>query len=176
MNLRTVQAAIFDMDGVLWRGREALPGLVELFQFLHERGIPYRLATNNSRRTQADYAAKLADLGVPNIPEENILTSGIVTAAYLRTQYPVGTGLYVIGGPGLIHELTRAGFALRDHDVSAVVVGIDSGVHLQQGAPRHQAHPPRGSVYRVQRRSNDTAGRWACPRRGQHRCHAASRD
>jgi 4-nitrophenyl phosphatase len=137
MDLRTIKAAVFDMDGVLWRGKEALPGLTELFEFLHERAIPYRLATNNSRRTQADYAAKLADLGVPNVPEENILTSGIVTASYLRTQYPAGTGLYVIGGPGLIHELTRAGFALRDHDVSAVVVGID--LEFTYNKARHAA-------------------------------------
>ncbi|XWX04247.1 HAD-IIA family hydrolase [Aggregatilineales bacterium SYSU G02658] len=125
MNLREIKAAVFDMDGVLWRGNEALPGLAELFQFLHARAIPYRLATNNSRRTPAEYAAKLAKLGVPNVPESNILTSGIVTAAYLQTRYPAGTGLYVIGGPGLKQELTQAGFVLRDEDVRAVVVGID---------------------------------------------------
>jgi 4-nitrophenyl phosphatase len=144
MNLTTIKAAVFDMDGVLWRGSEALPGLVALFEFLHARGIPYRLATNNSRRTPADYTAKLAALGVSHVPEASILTSGIVTAAYLQTRYPAGTGLYVIGGAGLKQELAQAGFDLRDEDVRAVVVGID--LDFTYAKARHATRLIRGGA------------------------------
>ena len=48
MNLSDIEAVVMDMDGVLWRGDEALPGLTDFFQMLRERDLPFVLATNNS--------------------------------------------------------------------------------------------------------------------------------
>jgi 4-nitrophenyl phosphatase len=42
-DLRLVQALIIDMDGVLWRGSEALAGLVDFFAFLRRNAISFRL-------------------------------------------------------------------------------------------------------------------------------------
>lgn len=126
MNFSAIRALVFDMDGVLWRGDDALPGLVELFTFLAERDLPFCLATNNSRRTQADYVARLARMGVQGVDEKRILTSGLATAIYLQGIYPPGTRLHVVGGSGLRHELETRGFVLADEDVQAVIVGIDT--------------------------------------------------
>ena len=59
-----IKAIISDMDGVLWRGAQALPGLTDLFDFLFAREISFVLATNNSRNTPEDYVKKLALMGV----------------------------------------------------------------------------------------------------------------
>lgn len=121
----SIKAIISDMDGVLWRGSQALPGLTDFFNFLFERDINFVLATNNSRNTPADYVEKLASMGVAGINPCHIVTSGTATAITLQAQYPAGTRVYVVGGPGLKQLLCDAGFQLVDRDAELVVCGID---------------------------------------------------
>lgn len=116
---------IADMDGVLWRGNEALPGLVAFFDFLREKNLPIALATNNSSRSPQDYVTKLGAMGVTGIDPRQIITSGAATASYLTTQYTAGTRIHVVGMPGLIAQIESAGFKAAEDDVAAVVVGID---------------------------------------------------
>lgn len=125
MKLNEIDAVIMDMDGVLWRGSEPLPGLPAFFDFLHRRGLPFVLATNNSRRAQDDYISKLAGMGVHGIQRQQILTSGTATVSYMCQHYPPGTTVYLIGGPGLRELLLQAGYALVEKDAQVVVVGID---------------------------------------------------
>lgn len=119
------KAVISDMDGVLWRGAQALPGLTDFFDFLFERDISFVLATNNSRNTPEDYVKKLATMGVSGIQPCHIVTSGTATAITLQAQYAAGTRVYVVGGHGLKQLLSDAGFQLVDRDAELVVCGID---------------------------------------------------
>ena len=114
-----------DMDGVLWRGGEALPGLHAFIAFLKQQGIPFVMATNNSSKTPLDYVEKLAGLGVPDIAAEQIITSSGATAMVMRDRYPAGTPVYVVGMAGLRDALQGAGFTLVEEGASVVVVGID---------------------------------------------------
>ena len=57
--LREAKAWIFDMDGVLYRGSEVLPGVKELLDALTLRERPVMLATNNSMSTPEAYERKL---------------------------------------------------------------------------------------------------------------------
>lgn len=128
MKFTKIEAAVLDMDGVLWRGDQPLEGLVELFQWFTEQDIPYMLATNNSSKTPDDYVAKLARMGVENVPRERIVTSATATAAYLQGEYPAGTRMYVIGQKGIRQALDDAGFDISDESddpVEVVVVGVD---------------------------------------------------
>jgi 4-nitrophenyl phosphatase len=120
-----IAGIILDMDGVLWRGDESLPGMVDFLSMLRGRGLPFVLATNNSSKTPADYVAKLERMGVPGITERQIVTSGMATATYLRERSPQGTRIHVIGGNGLRQAMLDAGFVLADTDVEFVVVGLD---------------------------------------------------
>ena len=120
-----IEALICDMDGVLWRGSVPLPGLTELFDFFRAREIKFALATNNSRNTQADYVKKLADMGVNGVQPHHIITSGTATLSYLKTQYPPGTRLFVIGGDGLKRTLGDAGYKLAEDGAEVVVCGLD---------------------------------------------------
>lgn len=132
MKYTDIRAVVFDMDGVLWRDDEAMKGLVEMFEWLTEANILYALATNNSSKTQADYVAKLARLGVMNVPESAIITSSVATAIYLRSRYPAGTRVYVVGMKGIRESLENAGFDLlapdadpRQEPPPLVVCGVD---------------------------------------------------
>lgn len=130
MNFDTISGVILDMDGVLWRGEMALPGLDDAFAWLTERAVPYALLTNNSGKTQAQYIEKLARLGIHGVPAERILTSAVATADDLGRQYPAGTRVYVVGMDGLRHALDEAGFDIVDEtsDAEIVVAGIDTGL------------------------------------------------
>ncbi|MEQ8672835.1 MAG: HAD-IIA family hydrolase [Aggregatilineales bacterium] len=126
MKFSKIRGVVMDMDGVLWRGDQPLEGIVELFQWLGESELPFVLATNNSSKTQADYVAKLARMGVEDVSPERIITSATATADYLSTQYPAGTRVYVVGEKGIRQALDNAGFDVVDEgEVQIVVAGID---------------------------------------------------
>lgn len=125
MDFSQILAVVMDMDGVLWRGNERLPGMVALFDLLKQRGLPFILATNNATRTAADYVQKLAEMGVSDVPESAIITSGIATTAYLRAHYPAGTRVHVLGGSGLHRTIADAGYPLVDEGAQVVVAGAD---------------------------------------------------
>jgi 4-nitrophenyl phosphatase len=126
MTFAGLDGVILDMDGVLWRGNEALPGAAAFLDWLRSRGIPFALASNNSSRTPRDFVRKCAQLGLGIIDERHIVNSGAVAVAYLLAHYPPGTPVYVLGGDGLKEMVVRAGFPLSDADkVPVVLVGID---------------------------------------------------
>jgi 4-nitrophenyl phosphatase len=124
IDFSTIDGVVSDMDGVLWQGDTALPGLQELFATARRRGIPIALATNNSSKSAAEYVDKLRRLGVEGVGEGAIVTSRRVMVDYLRSHYPQGTGIYVIGVPGLADAIAAAGFAVGQN-ARAVVVGND---------------------------------------------------
>ncbi len=122
--LHGIRHLIIDMDGVLWRGDEPLPGLQEFFAFLRRRHIDFVLATNNSSRLPEQYVAKLTRLGV-EVAVERVLTSAQATAAYLSTIAPPGARVYAIGEEGVRRALEQCGFVLTDERAAYVVIGWD---------------------------------------------------
>jgi 4-nitrophenyl phosphatase len=125
--LRAARAFVFDMDGVLYRGDEPLPGVAALLDLLTRRGRGFILATNNSTATPASYVTKLARMGLA-VPAEAILTSALATRDYLQAELPPESGLYVIGSPAL-REVLFTGtpfYPVADEEQpAAVVVGLD---------------------------------------------------
>lgn len=120
---------LIDMDGVLYRGHELIPGSDVFIEQLRKRGIPFRLLTNNSQRTRRDVAAKVARLGIA-VEEEHIFTSAMATARFLAQQKPGGTA-FVIGEGGLLHALHCNGYAVVDHEPDYVVVGEGRTLNLE---------------------------------------------
>ncbi|HDQ72392.1 MAG TPA: HAD-IIA family hydrolase [Chloroflexi bacterium] len=124
MALDHVRHLIVDMDGVLWRGDEPLPGLGDFFTFIRQKDFNFILATNNSSHLPTQYAAKLARFGVEVSPER-ILTSAQATAAYLADIAPPRTRVYAIGGEGVLHALEAHNFELAEENAAYVIVGWD---------------------------------------------------
>jgi NagD protein len=120
---------LIDMDGVLYRGHELIPGSDVFIGQLRARGIPIRLLTNNSQRTRRDVAAKVARLGIA-VEEEHVFTSAMATARYLARQKPGGTA-FVIGEGGLLTALHHNGYAVVDRDPDYVVVGEGRTFNLE---------------------------------------------
>jgi NagD protein len=120
---------LIDMDGVLYRGSELIPGAESFVQQLRVRHIPFRLLTNNSQRTRRDVVAKVARLGI-DVEEEHIFTSAMATARFLAQQKPNGTA-FVIGEGGLLNALHQNGYAVVDHEPDYVVVGEGRTFNLE---------------------------------------------
>jgi 4-nitrophenyl phosphatase len=126
LQLNRYSAVLFDMDGVLYRGNERLPGVNELLGLLEARGIAYACLTNNATMTPAQFEAKLAAMGV-RIPAARIITSPVATRRYLEEQFPRGTSAYFIGEEGLRAALFDDGYFVYDERRPAVVVvGLDT--------------------------------------------------
>lgn len=122
--LKDVHALVIDADGVLWRGRQPLPGVPAFFDFLHTRKIPYIIATNNSARPESDVVEQLARYGT-QIEESHILTSSQATVLCFPRFAPTAKRVLVVGGEWLATVMTRAGYQVVDQDADAVIVGID---------------------------------------------------
>jgi NagD protein len=112
---------LIDMDGVIYRGSQVIPGAAEWIAELRNEDVPFLFLTNNSQRTRRDVATKLARMGI-DVEESHIFTCAMATARFLARQKPNGTA-YVIGEGGLLQALHHNGYSIVDHDPDYVVVG-----------------------------------------------------
>jgi NagD protein len=119
--MREIRSWLMDMDGVLVREEQAIPGADRFLGRLREAGLPFLLLTNNSIYTPRDLVARLAASGL-EVPEESIWTSALATARFLEDQRPGGSA-YVIGESGLTTALHGAGYTLDDRSPDYVVLG-----------------------------------------------------
>src|SRR5687768_490921 len=110
-----------DMDGVLVREQDPIPGAAEFLARLQELRTPFLVLTNNSMYTPRDLAARLRRSGL-DVPEESIWTSALATARFLEDQRPGGSA-FVVGEVGLTTALHAAGYTLTDSDPDYVVLG-----------------------------------------------------
>jgi len=116
-------AFLLDVDGVLVRDRDPIPGACEALEELKNRGRVI-LLTNNSTRSRAETARRLAALGFDISPEE-VVTSSYVAARYLLEEFGPRK-VWVIGEEGLSQELAAAGHALvPPEEAEWIVAGMD---------------------------------------------------
>lgn len=113
--LDQINHLILDMDGVLWHGDTALPGLNDFFETMARADIAYVLATNNATKTPEEYVRKLAGFGV-DVPADKILTSALTTAEYLAERHEPGTAVYLVGARGLFEAMRDRGFTIITPD------------------------------------------------------------
>jgi glycerol 3-phosphatase-2 len=116
---------LVDLDGVVWIGREPVPGSAEALAALIEGGKPVAFVTNNPGRPASTYAERLRDAGVP-AEEGQIVTAGMVTAALAAERAGEGAGSFVIGAPAFKETAAAAGLELLEgeagRDARAVLV------------------------------------------------------
>lgn len=113
---------ISDMDGVIYRGNNLIPGAKEFIYNLLENNIPFIFLTNNAEQTPIDLQRKLQSLGVDGLKPEHFFTAAQATAIFLHTQKEKGTA-YVIGTGGLVSELYNVGYSIDENNPDYVVVG-----------------------------------------------------
>jgi NagD protein len=128
-HIRSKNAFIIDMDGVIYHGNQLLKGALEFVDWLHTNNKSFLFLTNSSERSPLELSQKLARLGIMVDPE-HFYTSALATASFLASQHPGGS-VYVIGEPGLIQALYDAGFTMNNVNPDYVVVGEGRGYSLE---------------------------------------------
>lgn len=121
---------LMDMDGVLVRGRTAIPGADAWIMHLNDNNTPYLVLTNNPMYTTRDLAYRLQSSGL-HVPPERIFTSAMATARFLHAQRPEGTA-FAIGESGLTNALYEVGYIMTDQNPDYVVLGETHGYNLEQ--------------------------------------------
>jgi HAD superfamily hydrolase (TIGR01457 family) len=137
------------MDGTIYLGDGLLPGALDFLDTVQKQGKQYLFLTNNSSKNPNQYVKKLAAMGI-DVSVEQVFTSGMATAIYLKQQKP-GAKVYLVGTPGLEEEFRSHGFILTDDDPDFAVLGFDTTLtyeklwkicdFVREGKPYIATHP-----------------------------------
>ncbi|MDQ3957110.1 MAG: HAD-IIA family hydrolase [Actinomycetota bacterium] len=123
-----LDALVCDMDGVVYRGDEAIPGVAESVSRWKARGKRIVFCTNNSHHTLSSYVVKLARAGI-DATEGDVVSSAAVLTEVLKERGALGRTALAVGGEGLRAALADAGVVVDDADdmkgIDYVVVGWD---------------------------------------------------
>jgi glycerol 3-phosphatase-2 len=118
---------LIDLDGVVWVGREPVPGSAKTLAALLEAGKEVVFVTNNPGRHPASYAKRLGEMGVA-VGAERIVTAGMVAARLAARAAGPGGSAFVIGAAALKEMVVASGARLLDgEEARAADVVVVSG-------------------------------------------------
>ncbi|WP_250292060.1 HAD-IIA family hydrolase, partial [Frankia sp. CiP1_Cm_nod1] len=123
-------AALMDLDGVVYRGSEAVPHAAPAIAAARGRGMRTVFVTNNALRTPARVAERLRSFGVLAAPAD-VVTSAQAAARLLAGRLPRGAAVLVAGGEGLREAVRDVGLrpvTTAGEGPAAVVQGFDPAI------------------------------------------------
>ena len=129
---------LVDLDGVVYRGSEPIPGMAELLSRRAAAGDDVVYVTNNSMWYRADYVERLASMGAP-VSADRVVSSPRATALYLREVEPGLERVLALGAAGLGRELADVGFTV-------VMAGAAADRVAREGIDRFEASGRPGAV------------------------------
>ena len=128
--LKGVKLAIFDLDGVVYRGQTLIKNVDNLIQELKDLSVKVVYNSNNSTITREMYVERLKSLNIP-CKFSDFYTSASITAMEI-TKIQEKSNIFVIGEIGLREELKAMGHDVikkpsksKYDDIDFVVVGLD---------------------------------------------------
>jgi glycerol 3-phosphatase-2 len=127
---------LVDLDGVVWIGRDPVPGSVEALRTLLARGKRIVFVTNNPGQLPEAYVERLRELGV-EVTAAQVVTAGMVLARLAGEAASAGGGsAFVIGGSALKEMVAAAGARVVDgtdaKEVDVVVVSGHRGFDYEE--------------------------------------------
>jgi HAD superfamily hydrolase (TIGR01450 family) len=99
---------LVDLDGVVYRGADPVPGVAALLAARVAAGDEVVYVTNNSMHYRADYVTRLAALGAP-VSADRVVSAPRATALYLAEREPGVRRVLTVGASGLDRELRDVG-------------------------------------------------------------------
>jgi HAD superfamily hydrolase (TIGR01450 family) len=117
--------AMLDLDGVVYIGPDAVPGVPEQLRAAAAAGMKLAYVTNNASRPPGVVAEHLTRLGI-EVRAEDVVTSAQAAARLVAERVPAGSPVFVIGGEGLFVALAELGL-VPVQQVDDVPVAVVSG-------------------------------------------------
>jgi glycerol-1-phosphatase len=127
---RTYDVALLDLDGVVYVGPEAVPGVPQALAAARAAGMRLGFVTNNASRTPEEVAGHLTALDVPASAAE-VITSSQAAATVVAQRLRAGARVLPVGGPGVAAALEAAGLTVvsrAEDEPLAVVQGYGRDV------------------------------------------------
>jgi HAD superfamily hydrolase (TIGR01450 family) len=113
--MKDYSGIIADMDGVISRGDEVIPPAIDTINSLKAGGKRVVFITNNSTRLPSEYQERLTKMGITDVREADVVTSGTVTANYLKRRLndePGRNKVFCVAADAVKTLLGNAGFAI----------------------------------------------------------------
>jgi glycerol 3-phosphatase-2 len=123
-------AALLDLDGVVYLGQDAIPGAADALAAARQLGMRLAFVTNNASRDPESVAHHLVQLGVPAAVNDIVMSSQ-AAARVLGERLGPGASVLVTGSPALRAIVEAAGFRTvesADDRPDAVVQGFFQGL------------------------------------------------
>jgi glycerol 3-phosphatase-2 len=130
----TFDVALLDLDGVVYIGGQAVPGVPDSLAAARALGMRLAFVTNNAARPPAAVARHLTELGIPAEPAE-VINSAQAAAHYLADRLAPGANVLVVGTTGLDEALVERGLVpvrSADDRPQAVVQGYSPDLDWRQ--------------------------------------------
>ena len=133
--LNGIKLAIFDLDGVIYRGNSLIKGVKQVIKDLKDLSIKVVYNSNNSTATRKNYVDRLESFNI-ECSVEDFYTSASIASAEITKLKPKSK-IYIIGETGLQEELEARGHEIiteesRCLEVDFVVVGLDRNFTYQK--------------------------------------------
>ncbi len=121
--IRQKKAFISDMDGVIYRGTEVLPGAKPFLDWLKRSDKRYLFLTNSSERTPRQLADKLSAMGI-GVEPEHFMTIAFARRFFYNRSFNGRSRLCHRAEHGLLQALEETGFILtQDRSSDYVFLG-----------------------------------------------------
>ena len=118
-----VQAFLIDLDGVLYMGKDPIPGVKECLAKVEENGYDVRFVSNSTRRCRSSVAERLRGLGY-SVPAKCIFTPPLAAIEHMKS---LGKERCFLLSSGDVHrDFEDAGIRVSEDGGDYVVVG-DAG-------------------------------------------------
>lgn len=117
---------MFDLDGVVYVGGEAVDGVAERVDRIRSTGCHVAFVTNNASRPPGRVAEKLVGMGV-HAEEGDVVTSAQAAARLLHEAHGDGAKILLLGGEGLRVALVEAGLQPVEEPEGAVALASGYG-------------------------------------------------
>ncbi|AWB92494.1 HAD-IIA family hydrolase [Aeromicrobium chenweiae] len=131
----TYDLAMLDLDGVVYLGPDAIPGAADALRAARESGLRLAYITNNASRPALEVAKKLREMDMPELADEDVVTSAQAVAHLVADAVPAGSRVLLVGGAGLRVPLEERGLECvtsLDESPVAVVQGFHGDVGWAQ--------------------------------------------
>jgi len=133
--LKDIKLAIFDLDGVIYRGDSLISNSDKVINDLKENSVKVVYNSNNSTATRQMYVDRLRDFNIKS-DITDFYTSASITAGEITNLKKKAT-IFVIGEIGLREELKMRGHTVVKIDsdsseVDYVIVGMDSNFNYKK--------------------------------------------
>ncbi len=102
------EVLLFDAYGVLVHSTGALPGAIELFEYLNQIGKPYYILTNDASKLPETAAMRYKEYGL-DLSVDRIISSGSLLKAYFATHHLKGANCIVLGPADSVRYVEQAG-------------------------------------------------------------------